>query len=124
MKKTMRIFSLLLIATTVMIACKKDTDPADKDFFVGTYRGSISYQKDDNTITSSEGKVTVSKVGETYNFFFGNNIPDIKGVKFEKSSDNNYVSVGSGVTGISINASTLKVLVSNNGATWTADCTR
>ncbi len=124
MKKTMRIFSLLLIATTVMIACKKDTDPADKDFFVGTYRGSISYQKDDNRITSSEGKVTVSKVGETYNFFFGNNIPDIKGVKFEKSSDNNYVSVGSGVTGISINASTLKVLVSNNGATWTADCTR
>ncbi|ETZ24700.1 hypothetical protein [Pedobacter sp. V48] len=124
MKKTMRIFSLLLIATTVMIACKKDTDPADKDFFVGTYRGSISYQKDDNTITSSEGKVTVSKVGETYNFFFGNNIPDIKGVKFEKSGDNNYVSVGSGVTGISINASTLKVLVSNNGATWTADCTR
>jgi hypothetical protein len=124
MKKTMRILSLLLIATTVMIACKKDTDPADKDFFVGTYRGSISYQKDDNTITSSEGKVTVSKVGETYNFFFGNNIPDIKGVKFEKSGDNNYVSVGSGVTGISINASTLKVLVSNNGATWTADCTR
>ena len=120
----MRIFSLLLIATTVMIACKKDTDPADKDFFVGTYRGSISYQKDDNTITSSEGKVTVSKVGETYNFFFGNNIPDIKGVKFEKSSDNNYVSVGSGVSGISINASTLKVLVANNGATWTADCTR
>ncbi|MEJ2903596.1 hypothetical protein [Pedobacter panaciterrae] len=124
MKKTMRILSLLLIATTVMIACKKDTDPADKDFFVGTYRGSISYQKDDNTITSSEGKVTVSKVGDTYNFFFGNNIPDIKGVKFEKSGDNNYVSVGSGVTGISINASTLKVLVSNNGATWTADCTR
>lgn len=124
MKKTMRILSLLLIATTVMIACKKDTDPADKDFFVGTYRGSISYQKDDNTITSSEGKVTVSKVGDTYNFFFGNNIPDIKGVKFEKSGDNNYVSVGSGVTGISINASTLKVLASNNGATWTADCTR
>jgi hypothetical protein len=124
MKKTIRILSLFLIATTMMIACKKDTDPADKDFFVGTYRGSVSYNKDGNNITSSEGKVTVSKVGETYNFYFGNGIPDITGVKFEKSGDNSYVSIGSGVTGITINASTLKMLVSKDGATWTADCTR
>lgn len=124
MKKTMKIFGLLLIATTMMIACKKDTDPADKDFFVGTYKGSVSYNKDGDNITSSDGKVTVSKVGETYNFYFGNGIPDIKGVKFEKSGDNGYVSIGSGVTGITINASTLKILVSKDGATWTADCTR
>jgi hypothetical protein len=124
MKKTIRILSLFLIATTMMIACKKDTDPADKDFFVGTYKGSVSYNKDGNNITSSEGKVTVSKVGETYNFYFGNGIPDITGVKFEKSGDNSYVSIGSGVTGITINASTLKMLVSKDGATWTADCTR
>lgn len=108
----------------MMIACKKDTDPADKDFFVGTYKGSVSYNKDGNNITSSDGKVTVSKVGETYNFYFGNGIPDITGVKFEKSGDNSYVSIGSGVTGITINASTLKMLVSKDGATWTADCTR
>lgn len=107
-----------------MTSCKKDTDPADKDFFVGTYKGSVSYSKDDNNITSSDGKVTVSKVGENYNFYFGNNIPDITGVKFEKSGDNNYVSVGSGVTGITINASTLKMLVTKDGARWTADCTR
>jgi len=124
MKKTIKILSLFLIATTILIACKKDTDPADKDFFVGTYNGSVSYQKDDKTITSSDGKVTVSKVGESYNFYFGNNIPDITGVKFEKTGDNSYVSIGSGLTGISIDASTLKMLVSKDGATWTADCTR
>ncbi|MBB2147615.1 hypothetical protein [Pedobacter gandavensis] len=124
MKKAIRIFSLLLIATTIMIACKKDKDPASTDLFVGTYKGSVSYTKDGNTITSSDGKVTVSKVGDTYSFFFGNNIPDITGVKFEKSGDNSYVSIGNGLTGIKIDASTLKMLVSKEGATWTADCTR
>lgn len=124
MKKAIRIFSLLLIATTIMIACKKDKDPAESDFFVGTYKGSVSYSKDGNLITSPDGKITVSKVGETYNFYFGNNIPDITGVKFEKSGDNSYVSIGSGLTGIKIDASTLKMLVTKDGATWTADCTR
>lgn len=124
MKKAIRIFSFLLIATTIMIACKKDTDPASKDLFVGTYKGSVSYSKDGSNITSSDGKITVSKVGETYNFFFGNNIPDITGVKFEKSGDNSYVSVGNGLTGIKIDESTLKMFVTKDGATWTADCTR
>ncbi|MCZ4243283.1 hypothetical protein [Pedobacter punctiformis] len=124
MKKTVKILSLFLIVLTVMISCKKDTDPADKDFFVGTYKGSVSYNKSGQSITSSDGRVTVSKIGETYSFYFGNNIPDITGVKFEKSGDNNYVSVGSGLTGITINASSLKMLVNKDGATWTADCSR
>ena len=124
MKKTVQIFSMLLIALTVMVSCKKDTDPADRDFFVGTYKGTVSYRSGETTINSSDGKVTVSKVGETYNFYFGNGIPDITGVKFEKSGDNSYVSIGSGLTGISIDASTLKILVSKDGQTWTANCTR
>jgi hypothetical protein len=124
MKKTVQIFSMLLIALTVMVSCKKDTDPADRDFFVGTYKGTVSYRSGETTINSTDGKVTVSKVGETYNFYFGNNIPDITGVKFEKTGDNSYVSIGSGLTGISIDASTLKILVSKDGKTWTADCTR
>ena len=124
MKKTVQIFSMLLIALTVMVSCKKDTDPADRDFFVGTYKGTVSYRNGETTINSSDGKVTVSKVGETYNFYFGNNIPDITGVKFEKTGDNSYVSVGSGLTGISIDASNLKVLVVKDGQTWTANCTR
>lgn len=124
MKKTVQIFSMLLIALTVMVSCKKDTDPADRDFFVGTYKGTVSYRNGETTINSSDGKVTVSKVGETYNFYFGNNIPDITGVKFEKTGDNSYVSIGSGLTGISIDASNLKMLVSKDGQTWTANCTR
>ena len=124
MKKTVQIFSMLLIALTVMVSCKKDTDPADRDFFVGTYNGSVSYRNGNQTITSSDGRVTVSKVGETYNFYFGNNIPDITGIKFEKTGDNSYVSVGSCLTGISIDASTLKILFVRDGQTWTANATR
>jgi hypothetical protein len=124
MKKTVQIFSMLLIALTVMVSCKKDTDPADRDFFVGTYQGTVSYRSGETTINSTDGKVTVSKVGETYNFYFGSGIPDITGVKFEKTGDNSYVSIGSGLTGISIDASTLKILVSKDGQTWTANCTR
>ncbi|QPH38123.1 hypothetical protein [Pedobacter endophyticus] len=124
MKKTVQIFSMLLIALTVMVSCKKDTDPADRDFFVGTYKGTVSYRNGQTTINSSDGKVTVSKVGETYNFYFGNNIPDITGVKFEKSGDNTYVSVGSGLTGITIDEDDLNMLVTKDGQTWTADCDR
>lgn len=124
MKKTIQIFSMLMIAMTIMVSCKKDKDPATTDFFIGTYKGDVSYKKDGNTITSTDGKITVSKVGETYNFYFGSNIPDITGVKFEKQGDNSYVSIGSGLTGITIDASTLKMLVIKDGATWTANCTR
>jgi len=107
-----------------MVSCKKDTDPADKDLFVGTYKGTVSYNNDGTTINSSDGKVTVSKIDDKYSFYFGNNIPDLTGVKFDKKDDNTYISVGSGLTGITINASTLKMLVVKDGATWTADCTR
>lgn len=123
MKKTIQIFSMLMIAMTIMVSCKKDTDPATKDFFVGTYNGDVSYNKDGTSIVG-EGKITVSKVGETYNFYFGKGIPDITGVKFEKKGDNSYGSIGSGLTGITIDASSLKMLVIRDGATWTADCKR
>lgn len=106
------------------MSCKKDKDPATTDFFIGTYKGSVSYNKGGDSITSQDGKITVTKVGDSYNFFFGSGIPDIKGVKFEKQDDNSYVSVGSGLTGIKIDASTLVMLVSKDGATWTANCTR
>ncbi|WP_443937169.1 hypothetical protein [Pedobacter sp. MW01-1-1] len=124
MKNTIKIFSMLLIVLSVVTACKKSTDPADRDFFVGTYNGTVSYKNGESTTASTDGKVTVSKVGETYNFYFGNNIPDITGVKFTQSGDNTYVSVGTGVTGITINASTLKMYVVKGSESWTADCTR
>ncbi|WP_421945560.1 hypothetical protein [Pedobacter sp.] len=124
MKKTIQIFSVILIALTVMVSCKKDTAPSDRDFFVGTYTGTVSYRSGTTTINSTDGKVTVTKIGENYRFFFGSGIPDITGVRFEKTDDNTYVSVGTGLTGISVDASNLKILVSKDGETWTANCTR
>lgn len=124
MKNFVKILGLFLIVTTVMVSCSKDDDPADNNLFVGTYKGSVSYSKDGTNIVSSDGKVTVSKVGETYNFYFGSNIPDITGVKFEKRDDNTYISIGSGLTGITIDANSLDMLVVKDGATWTADCSR
>jgi hypothetical protein len=66
----------------------------------------------------------VVKVDDTYSFDFGSGIPNITGVKFQKQDENTYISVGDGVTGITVTAHTLKMLVSKDGATWTADCTR
>ena len=106
-----------------MVSCKKDTDPADRDFFVGTYRGTVTYSKGDTRITSTDGKVTVTKVDDTYSFFFGNNIPDITGVKFQEQG-NTYISVGTGVIGITIDASTLTIGVANSNGNWTANATR
>lgn len=125
MKNLMRILGALLIATLIFtIGCSKDDDPADNDFFVGTYNGNITFNNGDETITDSDGRVTVVKVGDSYSFDFGSNIPNITGVKFQKKDDNTYVSIGDGITGITVTASTLKMLVSNNTGTWTADCTR
>jgi hypothetical protein len=124
MKHTVKILGALLIGLVFITSCKKDTDPADRDFFIGTYNGTISYNDGTKDIKDEDGKVTVSKVGELYKFIFGSGIPDISGVKFEKQGDNSYTSVGDGVTGIKIDASTLKILVIRDGKTWTADCTR
>jgi len=114
------IMAILMFAT----ACSKDDDPADNDFFVGTYNGDISYSNGSETIADDDGRVTIVKVGDSYTFDFGSNIPNISGVKFEEQGDNTYVSIGDGVTGITVTASTLKMLVSNDGETWTANCTR
>lgn len=127
MKKNLN-FLLVALATVLMIgvvSCSKDTDPADVDFFVGTYKGNISYLKiggDKKSI--ADGKVIVSKVGDTYHFAFSDEIPAITGVKFEKKDDNSYVSIGSGLTGITIKADKLTMLVAKDGATWTANCSR
>jgi len=125
MKNLMRITGALLIAMVIFtVGCSKDDDPADNDFFVGTYNGTITFKNGDETITDSDGRVTVVKVNDTYSFDFGSNIPNITGVKFQKKDDNTYISVGDGITGITVTASTLKMLVSNSNGTWTADCTR
>ncbi|MGI6074713.1 MAG: hypothetical protein ACOYEA_08770 [Fermentimonas sp.] len=120
--------SLLALATFMMVglsACSDDTDPADVDVFVGNYKGKISYVKlGEETKSNENGTVNVSKVGDTYNFIFSDGIPSITGVKFEKKDDNTFISIGSGLTGITITENKLVMGVAKDGATWTANCTR
>lgn len=128
MTKKFKFFGTLMMALLAIslftISCSKDDDPADNDFFVGTYNGTIGFSSGSETITDEDGKMTVVKVGNSYSFKIGSGIPDINNVKFKDNGDNTYVSIGDGVTGITIDASTLKMLVSNDEGTWTANCTR
>lgn len=125
MKNAVKVIgALVVISVLFMASCTKDTSPADRDLFVGTYKGTISYNDGEKDIADDDGRVTVTKVGESYSFLFGTGIPDLTNVKFQKSTDDTYVSVGDGLTGITISASALKILVINDGRTWTANCTR
>lgn len=125
MKKLLKLTMVLFMMTAVFTACSKDDDPANNDLFVGTYKGNISYVKDGGDKKSIEnGKVTVIKTGNNYNFQFSDGIADLNGVEFEKDA-NTAVSVGSTESKyIRINASTLKIAFAKDGAIWTADCTR
>mgnify|MGYP001314956969 CR=1 FL=1 len=125
MKKHLKVFGALVVASLMFIAsCDEDTDPAETDLFVGTYEGTITFNDNEQTITDEDGRVTVTKVGETYSFVFGSGIPDLTGVRFERDDDNTYISVGEGLTGIRITANSLNMLVTNDRGTWTADCSR
>lgn len=124
MKTTIKMFSALLIGLVMVTSCKKDADPADRDLFVGTYRGQISYQSGEQNTTDANGAVTVSKVGDLYKFIFGSGVPDVSGIRIEKS-ENTYVGVSSdGVVRITIDASNLDLYVQRSGAVWTAKATR
>ncbi|GGG81812.1 hypothetical protein GCM10007415_13170 [Parapedobacter pyrenivorans] len=124
MKNTAKMIGTLVIASLLfMVSCDKDTDPSDRDVFVGTYEGDISFSNGEETIIDEDGRVTVAKVGDSYSFVFGSGIPDITGVKFE-ADGNTHVSIGEGLTGITITASSLNMLVTNDRGTWTADCSR
>jgi len=128
MKRTIKLVSVLFLSAFLMVgfnSCSKDTDPADVDVFLGTYNGHITYSKSGgNSIDAPDGKVVVTKVGDACSLAFSDSIPEITGVKFEKSNDSTYVSDGSGVTGITISANTLKMSVVKGDETWTADCAR
>lgn len=113
-----------IVSMLFMVSCEKDTDPADRDLFIGTYEGSISFNDGEQTTVDEDGRVTVTKVGDSYSFIFGSGIPDITGVKFREGDNNTHVSIGEGLEGIRITASSLNMLVINDEGTWTADCTR
>jgi hypothetical protein len=125
MKKTVKVIGALMIVSLMfMVSCDKDTDPSETDLFVGTYEGDISFNNGEETIIDEDGRVTVTKVGDSYSFLFGSGIPDITGVKFQQDDDNTYIGIGEGFSGIRITASSLNILVTNDRGTWTADCSR
>lgn len=130
MKKAIKIlglFMLVFFTALSFTSCSDDDDPANNDFFAGTYRGSISYNEGSNNISANDGSVFVTKIasGTKYNFAFSNNIPDLNGVEFQQTGDNTLVMVGSNATTyIRIDNNELKMFFTRDGKTWTANCTR
>lgn len=130
MKKLIKFLGLGTLILTVAIgftACSKDDDPADNDLFIGKYEGTIAYDdlnNNDNDVPSANGTVTVTKVGDTYNFGFGNGIPNLNGVDFEQKG-NVLVSIGSAGSGIiRIDEGKLTIGYTKDGKAWTANCER
>ena len=126
MKKARRIFAVICL-TLAVVSCSKDDDPADNDLFVGTYEGSVSYHDDDNDISSDDSSVTVVKAWNNYNFNFNESgIPMLTGVEFKEDGDNALINVDfeEGLHVVRITASSLNILYSKDGQTWTANCTR
>lgn len=130
MKNVFKILGVfvLLFAFMSVSSCRDDDDPADNDFFAGTYKGSISYNDGGSTnISTDNGEVFVTKIasGTKYNFKFSNGIPDLNGLEFEKQGDNTLVNVGSTATTlIRIDNNDLDIFYTTDGKTWTANCTR
>ena len=118
---------LLVFSLVSVTSCRSDDDPADNDFFAGTYKGSISYNDGSQTTSTDNGSVFVTKIasGTKYNFAFSNSIPNLNGIEFEKQGDNTMVMVGStGTSYIRIDNNDLKILYIKDGKTWTANATR
>ena len=118
---------LVMFTAISFTSCRDDDDPANNDFFAGTYKGSISYKDGSTDISTDNGSVFVTKIasGTKYNFAFSNSIPDLNGVEFEQQGDNTLVSVGSTVASyIRIDNNELKIAYAKDGKIWTANCTR
>ena len=125
MKNYIKFLSVLLIATFVFISCRKDDAPADNNLFVGTYNGTISYLKPGENKSTNNGKVTVVKVGNHFDFIFSDGIPDLKGVQFKNDGDNTVISIDDDASKfIRITASKLSIAYAKDQAVWTADCNR
>ncbi len=125
MKNTIKILSLLLITVFAFSACSKDDDPTDNSLFVGKYEGTVRYTEGLEEIKSNEnGSVTVSKIGDTYNFNFSDGIPSINGIKMENGEGNVIIFEDGTLGSISISASDLNISYTADGKTWYANCDR
>ena len=128
MKKIFTLVTLVCLSIVAFssISCSKKDDPADNNLFVGTYKGKISYSDGKEKKAADNGSVTVVKAGNDYYFRFSDGIPDLKGVSFKKEGDNTLVNIDlqEGVKLIRIDASSLKILYTQDGKIWTANGNR
>ena len=128
MKKIIALVSVICLSLVAFscISCSKNDDPADNDLFVGTYKGKISLLKGEEKKFVDNGSVTVVKTGNDYYFRFSDGIEDLKGVSFKKEGDHTLVNIDfeDGVKFIKINASSLTMLYTTDGKTWTANAKR
>ena len=128
MKKIFTLVTLICLSIVAFssISCSKKDDPADNNLFVGTYKGKISYSDGKEKKAADNGSVTVVKAGNDYYFRFSDGIPDLKGVSFKKEGDNTLVNIDlqDGLKLIRINASSLNILYTQDGKTWTANGNR
>ena len=128
MKKIFTLVTLICLSIVAFssISCSKKDDPADNDLFVGTYKGKITYSDGKEKKAADNGSVTVVKAGNDYYFRFSDGIPDLKGVSFKKEGDNTLVNIDlqDGLKLIRINASSLNILYTQDGKTWTANGNR
>lgn len=130
MKNLLKYLGALLIFFSLvsLTSCSRDDDPADNDFFAGTYKGKVSYRDGLNTnISVDAGSVFVTKIasGTKYNFTLSNSIPALNGIEFEKKGDNSLVMIGSTATSyIRIDNNKLEMFYTKDGKIWTANATR
>lgn len=127
MKNIFKIIGILLLAVVFTVSCSRDDDPADNDFFAGTYKGEVSYKDSSSDISTTDGSVFVTKIGNSskYNFAFSNSIPDLNDIEFTKTGSNTMVNVGNNANAyITINNSDLDILYIKDGKRWYANCKR
>lgn len=122
MKKSLKIFGMLFFTVALLASCDNDNDPADDNLFVGQYQGTVGYSDPDSdtSISTDDGQVTVVKVGNSYTFNFSNGIPSIKDIVMEKNQN----SLISSDKAINIDADSVDIIMTKDGKTWTANCSR
>lgn len=119
------ILSSLAVISFTLSSCSKDKDPVDSNFFIGKYKGKVSYIDGNTNISTNNGSVEVIKHGKTYEFLFSDGIPNITGVKFKNDGKNTVINIGSDESHIiHINENHLNIVYTTDGKVWTADCNR
>lgn len=122
MRKMLKYLGIMLLLAGLIFCCSKENDPTDDNLFVGTYNGRVTYTDTEaNTdISTDDGRVTLVKVGDSYNFDFSDGIPSLKGVKMKKNQN---ILVNTAGT-IKIDEGNLTIAYSEGEETWGANGTR